>query len=119
MGVYLEKLTFNSRLDNLRKHVVRVHAKYRYTNSVSSKLLQLATVALLAWLAAHCALWKSESLSQGLGLSKTHLKCGLLDIPPSSVRGLPERGQFVSQVLNDANLSYKDKIRCLKALTVD
>ena len=42
----------------------------RSTNSVSSKLLQLARVAFLAWFAAYCAVWKSESLSQDLGLSK-------------------------------------------------
>ena len=65
----LEKLTFNSRLDNSRKRVVHGECT-RGTNSLSSMLLQLARAALLAWCAAHCAFWKSESLSQGLGLSK-------------------------------------------------
>ena len=69
MGVYLEKLTFNSRLDNSRKHVVHGE-RARSTNSPSTMLLQLARVAFIAWFAAHCAYWKSESLSQGLGLSK-------------------------------------------------
>ena len=69
-GVYLEKLTFNNRLDNSRKHVVH-DERTRNINSLSSMLLQLARVALLAWFAAHCAFWKSESLSQGLDLSKS------------------------------------------------
>ena len=49
----------------------------------------------------------------------TRLKCRVLDIPPSSVRRFPERDQIVSQVVNDAKLSCKDKIRRLKALVVD
>ena len=38
MGAYLEKLRFNSRLDNSREHVVRGE-RTRSTKSVSSKLL--------------------------------------------------------------------------------
>ena len=60
--MYLEKLTFNSRLDNSRKHVVHGECT-RSANKDSSELLQLARVVLLAWFAAHCAIWKSESLS--------------------------------------------------------
>ena len=71
MGMYLEKLTFNSRLDTSRKHVAHGGCtRIRSTNNDSSELLQLARVVLLAWFAVHCAFWKSESLSQGLGLSK-------------------------------------------------
>ena len=47
MGVYLEKLMFNNRLDNSCKHVAYGECTHN-TNSVSSKLLQLARVALLA-----------------------------------------------------------------------
>ena len=82
MGLYLEQLTFSSRLDNSRKNVVNGVCT-RSTNSVCSKLLQLARVALLAWFTVHCAFRKSESLSIiGVGLIQTRLQCRLLDIPP-------------------------------------
>ena len=67
--VCLEKLTFNSCLDNSHKHVVHGEST-RSTNGVSSKLLQLARVVLLVWIAAHGAFWKSESLTKFLCLSK-------------------------------------------------
>ena len=38
-----------------------------------------------------------------------HLKCRCLDIVPSTVRGLIERDQIVSQVVNVANLLCMDK----------
>ena len=109
-------LTFNSCLDNSHEHVAHGECT-RSTNSVSSKLLQLARVALLAWFVAHCALWKSESISKAWAYPNPsdalafhiHQKLG----------NFSNEARFVSQVVNDANLSRKDKIRRLKALTAD
>ena len=66
MGVFLEKLTFNSRVGTSCKHVVYGECPPS-TNSVLSKLVQLAGKG-----GSPCilCLWESESLSQGLGLSK-------------------------------------------------
>ena len=44
--MYLEKLTFNSRLDSSRKHIVHGECT-RSTNSVSSKLVHWASMAVM------------------------------------------------------------------------
>ena len=54
-----------------------------------------------------------------LGLDQACLKCRLLDIPPSSVRGLRKRDQIASEVVNDAWICRARQNKKLKALTVD
>ena len=62
-------------------------------------------------------LWKGESLLKAWACPSPSdvLTFG----HPSSVRKLLGQDQIVSQVVNDANLSCKDKIRRLKALKVN